>query len=1142
MKTKMNVLGRVLSMILAVALTVTTVFSGFSRKTLAAENNVITVEEGEKDSVTFDWSKWKVESNSNPKVAKASIHTNIIGEKKLVVEGLKRGSTTVVVNNGKKTKTYVVNVSRAKGIKADHLYVSVNNQFELYDNGKLVGTVKTNKKSFDMNKITVTAAYGDGEKVNIKINNRKLIDGSDAVLFGNDFYIGSKNDPIYYTMSYPVTFTVNGKSVTVVFTDKMTFYDKENSCHYVLDDGGIAFELENKQNVTRHTVKFVNGTEVIETISVIDGQSARYNGATPVKAETEYVSYTFNGWVDVNDNPADLTNVKSDKTVYASFTEEVKQYTVKFLYENGEVLSEHNYSYNDTITVPDVPEKADDVEFEYTGAAWSPEVSTVCKGNAEYKATYEAVKKKYKVIYSVNGIETEKIFDALTSAEDVRSGAPEVASDYEIDGKRYEFKGWDKEFEKVTKDVVYTALYDVTDVKYTVKFVNSNGEVISEQNLKYGDKIVKPGNPKYPGNKDIYEHTFAGWDKEVSDVCTGDATYKAVFDKSIKIAFYKYNIEASSRKDLFDYEYITGREPKYFTKLGSTITVTNDFTGYENIISMLEEAYIKGESDTIYGNNNEEFVKSFVSLTAEKAGVKEDAVDCWYVLKREVDGWHVDGGNLKDYTVKFVDYDDSIISERIYNANEKIVIPSNPVRESDETYNYTFAGWDKEISTEAVSDVVYKAVYEPSYIDYTVRFLNEDGSVITETTYHYGEDVVVPADPAKAADETYTYTFAGWDKEVTSVKGNVDYKAVYESSYIDYTVRFLNEDGSVITETTYHYGEDVVVPADPAKAADETYTYTFAGWDKEVTSVKENIDYTAVYTDEYNKYIVRFLDEDGTVILKATYHYGEDVVVPVNPAKAADETYTYTFAGWDKEVTSVKGNVDYKAVYESSYIDYTVRFLNEDGSVITETTYHYGDNVVVPADPAKEADETYTYTFAGWDKEVTSVKENIDYTAVYTDEYNKYIVRFLDEDGTVILNAVYHYGEDVVIPANPAKEADEKYTYTFAGWDKEVTSVKENVDYTATYTVRLNRIPEVEGDEDIVPDEDVVPDKKPEINPGNNASDDNKPSVRPVRKPEVEADEDVATGDGNMTLYIAILGLSAATLAVIMGRKKEQDI
>ena len=546
---------------------------------------------------------------------------------------------------------------------------------------------------------------------------------------------------------------------------------------------------------------------------------------------------------------------------------------------------------------------------------------------------------------------------------------------------------------------------------------------------------------------------------------------------------------------------------------------------------MLEEAYIKGESDTIYGNNNEEFVKSFVSLTAEKAGVKEDAVDCWYVLKREADGWHVDGGNLKDYTVKFVDYDDSIISERIYNANENIIIPSNPVRESDETYNYKFAGWDKEV-TSVKGNVDYKAVYEPSYIDYTVRFLNEDGSVITEATYHYGEDVVVPADPAKAADETYTYTFAGWDKEVTSVKGNTDYTAVYTDEYNKYIVRFLDEDGTVILKSTYHYGEDVVIPANPAKAADETYTYTFAGWDKEVTSVKGNTDYKAVYESSYIDYTVRFLNEDGSVITEATYHYGDDVAVPADPAKEADETYTYKFAGWDKEVTSVKGNVDYKAVYESSYIDYTVRFLNEDGSVISEATYHYGDDVVVPADPAKAADETYNYTFAGWDKEVTSVKGNVDYKAVYESSYIDYTVRFLNEDGSVITETTYHYGDNVVVPANPAKEADETYTYTFAGWDKEVTSVKENVDYTATYTERLNRIPEVEGDEDIVP----------EINPGNNASDDNKPSVRPVRKPEVEADEDVATGDGNMTLYIAILGLSAATLAVIMGRKKEQDI
>ena len=888
MKSKMNVLGRVLSMILAVALTITTVFSGFSRKTLAAENKIVKMEIGSDITKQLGHGEWKIKDNSNPAVAKAEVKTTLRWNY-VVISALKAGNTTIVVSNDRKTKTYEISVSRGTAT-VSHIDVEPNNTFKLYSKGSVIGQVNTTIKNFDRNKVTITAAYKDGEAVNVKIDKITNFDGD--VRYKGTFNIGTANDPVYYTVSYPVTFTVNGKNVTVNFSKTLSFYDNGNICPGKGNAKGIDFVLEQKKNVTTHKVTFMNGDDVLYSVDVADGGNAKYTGATPVKAETDYASYTFNGWVDADGKAADLTNIKSDKTVYALFTEKVKQYTVKFLDEDGKVFSENKYSYNATITVPDVPEKQDDVEFEYTDGAWSPEVSTVCKGDAEYKATYKAVKKQYKVIYSVNGTETEKTFDALTSAEDVKKAAPEVPSDYEIDGKKYEFKGWDKEFEKVTKGIVYTALYDVTDIEYTVRFVNSDGTEISKQTLTYGQNIVKPGNPKYPGARDIYEYKFAGWDKEVSDVCTGDVTYTAVYDKSIKIAFYKYNVEAASRKDLFDYEYITARDTKHFTKLGSTITVTNDFTGYENVIAMLEEAYKKGKSDTIYGNNKEEFVKAFVKLTAEKAGVEEDAVDCWYVLKREGDGWHVDGGNLKDYTVKFVDYDDSIISENIYNANEVITVPSNPVRESDETYNYKFIGWDKEISREAVSDVVYKALYEDEYINYTVRFLNEDGSVISEDIYHYGDDVAVPENPTKAADEKYTYTFAGWDKEVTSVTGDADYTAVFDEKAI--------------------------------------------------------------------------------------------------------------------KLPEVEGD------------------------------------------------------------------------------------------------------EDKIPDKKPEVEGDE---------DKIP-----------------DKKPEVEGDED------KIPDKKPEVKPDDNSSDGNKPSARPVRKPEVEADEDVATSDSNMTLYIAVLGLSAATLTVIMGRKKEQDI
>ena len=132
-------------------------------------------------------------------------------------------------------------------------------------------------------------------------------------------------------------------------------------------------------------------------------------------------------------------------------------------------------------------------------------------------------------------------------------------------------------------------------------------------------------------------------------------------------------------------------------------------------------------------------------------------------------------------------------------------------------------------------------------------------------------------------------------------------------------------------------------------------------------------------------YTVVFKDADGTVLSMQNYNYGDEVVAPEAPAKEADETYTYEFAGWDKDVTACVGNAVYTATYTETYIEYTVKFLNEDGTVISEAVYHYGDEVVVPEAPAKEADEEYTYEFAGWTPEVAAtVAGNAEYTATYT--------------------------------------------------------------------------------------------------------------------------------------------------------------
>ena len=268
--------------------------------------------------------------------------------------------------------------------------------------------------------------------------------------------------------------------------------------------------------------------------------------------------------------------------------------------------------------------------------------------------------------------------------------------------------------------------------------------------------------------------------------------------------------------------------------------------------------------------------------------------------------------------------------------------------------------------------------------EYVIIFLDEDGETITQSIYRYGDTVEVPADPIKAADNTYTYTFSGWDQEVLDCTGDATYTATYKATYIDYTVTFLDEDGTEIAKATYHYGDKVEIPADPAKTADNTYTYTFSGWDKEVVDCVGDATYTATYKAAYIDYTVTFLDEDGTEIAKATYHYGDKVTAPAEPSKAADNTYTYTFVGWDQEVADCTGDATYTATYKASYIEYTVKFVYEDGVLISEKAYHYGDPVEVPDDPEKAPTAEGVYTFIGWDKEITAVTGDVTYTAQFT--------------------------------------------------------------------------------------------------------------------------------------------------------------
>ena len=360
----------------------------------------------------------------------------------------------------------------------------------------------------------------------------------------------------------------------------------------------------------------------------------------------------------------------------------------------------------------------------------------------------------------------------------------------------------------------------------------------------------------------------------------------------------------------------------------------------------------------------------------------------------------------------------------------------------------------------------------------TLRWLDGDGSVLASKDYGEGDEPPVydGRDPSKAATAQYTYAFTNWDGG--TVEGAVTtYRPLFSETINEYTVKFVNDDGTELQGGKVAYGEmPEYKGATPEKAATTQYTYAFKGWSPKVVAVTGDATYTATYDETVNKYQVTFVDYDGSTALgEATaYDYGTpaaEVKRPADPERAADAQHTYKFTGWTPEVADVTADAVYTAVYESSKRSYEITWLQDDGTPIDKTTVGYGEKPV-HADPAKVATAQYTYTFSGWSPEVVAVTGDATYTATYDEVPIVATLTFDLASGTIDgkvgpITIEANVGDVVKLPAAPTREgyafkywrgsqyaAGAEYTvegdHTFtAVWEREVEPVTET--FTVTF-------------------------------------------------------------------------------------------
>ena len=138
---------------------------------------------------------------------------------------------------------------------------------------------------------------------------------------------------------------------------------------------------------------------------------------------------------------------------------------------------------------------------------------------------------------------------------------------------------------------------------------------------------------------------------------------------------------------------------------------------------------------------------------------------------------------------------------------------------------------------------------------------------------------------------------------------------------------------------------------------------------------------------------------------------------------------------------------------------YNITFVDHDGSVLLELTLDEGTMPEYTLEnPTREATAQYSYEFIGWDKVIEPATENVTYKAMYNETVNKYLVTFVDENGDVLEEREFEYGKTPSYSGEtPTKDNTAENTYSFAGWDKEIVAVTEDVTYTATYSSEKNK-------------------------------------------------------------------------------------
>ena len=638
-----------------------------------------------------------------------------------------------------------------------------------------------------------------------------------------------------------------------------------------------------------------------------------------------------------------------------------------------------------------------------------------------------------------------------------------------------------------------TTSTEIEEIKFSITFNSNGGSAVNKiSGIASGEKIVKPKDPTKTG------YTFGGWYKDstlstvfdFNEAIQEDLTLYAKWTQNYSVTFNSNG--GSTVNKILDIEAGTKiTKPENPKRDGyafqgwykdSNLSISFDFDSpiNENLTLYAKWVLLSDEKFTVSFNSNGG-TEVFDQVNIESGGLATTPTN----PKKEgyiFVGWYKDEAltlafdfntpilsnitlyakwnevSLDKYTVSFeTNGGTAILSITDIASHEKITRPIDPTKKG-----YTFGGWyidslttsPYDFETGVTGNITLYAKWIPN--TYIVTFNSNGGSSVSQQNIKHGFKVETPQVPTKDG-----YQFVCWKLEGSSdafdfntpITSNITLVALWQEIAREKRVVTLEANGGVIefSSISVDYDTKISIDSMPSIAKEG---YKFEGWysNQELstkfdfnTSIKTNITLYAKWT--INTYVITFNSNEGTAVDPQTVNYNGFVTYPSNPTREG-----YQFQGWYSD-TKMLVEYDFATPVTTSFTlyakwtlvahdKYSVSFESNGGTdVITQTNIEHGGYATLPTAPTKTG-----YTFGGWYKD-SLLETPYDFATPVTQSFtlyakwnvSKFNVTFKTYAGEVLYETTVEYNQD----ATYVGDTPSKTGFTFDGWDKALTGIKE---------------------------------------------------------------------------------------------------